>query len=229
MNTVFDFSERGLQASLSWPGFLAICGLFVVLVLIVLRLRTDMGALLERLGLPANRGLRALAVFAVLLSPIWGALLIGVIVLLLRVFLNLPEFGGPEAEVADLRWYVLAVVGLLTALAGLVGTPLALIRVFTTERQTRTAEGNLAIDRVAKAVDQLGSDKVMVRMGGIHALERLIMENNEDRTRFLETLNAFVLYHRESERTNATNGSERELRVDIQAAMDILTSQEWDT
>jgi Pentapeptide repeats (8 copies) len=54
-----------------------------------------------------------------------------------------------------------------------------------------TREGQIT-DRFLRAVDQLGSDKVDVRFGGIFALERIAKDSPSDRSAITEVLSAYV-------------------------------------
>lgn len=47
-------------------------------------------------------------------------------------------------------------------------------------------------DRFLRAVDQLGSEKVDVRFGGIYALERIAKDSPSDRSAITEVLSAFI-------------------------------------
>lgn len=159
--------------------------------------------------------LSALDSFALLLSPVWIALLFGVLYALWRVF----DAFDPGLAGSSLRWHVLAFVGLITALGALVTAPLALIRVYTTERQTRVTEQGHMTDRISKAVEQLGAEKTIkrpgpvvdgkattveetvpsieVRIGGIYALERIAQDSmttdkGRDHIRVMELLCAYI-------------------------------------
>ncbi|SNR97619.1 pentapeptide repeat-containing protein [Blastococcus mobilis] len=55
-------------------------------------------------------------------------------------------------------------------------------------------EGHIT-DRYSKAVEQLGDEKVEVRLGGIYALERLMRDSPADQPTIMETLAAFVRQH----------------------------------
>lgn len=77
---------------------------------------------------------------------------------------------------------------LLQAVAGL----LVIVGVFTTWRQVQVNREGQLTDRLTKAIDQLGGDKVEVRVGAIYTLERLAKNSEQDRTPVAEILTAFV-------------------------------------
>ncbi|NUB42915.1 pentapeptide repeat-containing protein [Fertoebacter nigrum] len=159
--------------------------------------------------------LNALNTFAIVLAPIWMMLLGMVLYGIWRISLGFETALRGD----DLRWHVLAFVGLVTALGALVSAPLALIRVYTTERQTRTAEQGHMTDRISKAVEQLGQEKTVkepgkdadgkditvertqpnieVRIGGLYALERIAQDSmtydkGRDHIRVMEIICAYV-------------------------------------
>ena len=66
-------------------------------------------------------------------------------------------------------------------------------RAWTAHRQANVSEQGLITDRFSKAVDQLGSDQLSVRLGGIYALWRLTEDAPDpDVARVLDILCAFV-------------------------------------
>jgi Protein of unknown function (DUF2934)/Pentapeptide repeats (8 copies) len=98
-----------------------------------------------------------------------------------------------------LSWYGkhhAALAPLLTLVAGVSVAAVALIRHFAqtdADRQRRITES------FSKAVEQLGSDKLEVRLGGIYSLERISKESPDDYWTVMENLTAFV---RERSRRN---------------------------
>ena len=58
--------------------------------------------------------------------------------------------------------------------------------------QTRADRQRRITESFSKAVEQLGSDKIEVRLGGIYGLERISKESDEDYWTVMETLTAFV-------------------------------------
>lgn len=82
---------------------------------------------------------------------------------------------------------------------GAIGLPLLWIRTRAADRQARvanlqakTAEQGHITDRFAKAIEQLGSEKMAVRLGAIYALERLSKDSPGDHLTIMEVLTAYV-------------------------------------
>lgn len=131
-------------------------------------------------------------------------------------------------------------------LAAIIGFPLVFWRTLATHRQSKAAlqQADTASERhrqqtdadrqqritetFARAIDQLGSEKVEVRVGGIHALARIARESPRDHWPIIETLTAFVrekvsLPYPDSEAVEKLKRDEqatpRRLRSDVQAAL----------
>ena len=91
-------------------------------------------------------------------------------------------------------------------LAQILGGVVILIGLYLTWKRISIAEGNLAItqktlqvsqdgqitDRFTKAIEQLGAERLQVRLGGIYALERIAKDSNRDHWPIMEVLAAFV-------------------------------------
>ncbi len=85
--------------------------------------------------------------------------------------------------------YYATIAPLLTLTAGVAVAAVALVRHFAqtdADRQRRITES------FSKAVEQLGSDKLEVRLGGIYSLERISKESPDDYRTVMENLTAFV-------------------------------------
>ena len=65
---------------------------------------------------------------------------------------------------------------------------------FTARNFTLSREGQVT-DRYTKAIEQLGSDKLDVRIGGIYALERVARDSAKDHPTVMEVLTAFIREH----------------------------------
>ena len=87
-----------------------------------------------------------------------------------------------------------------------------------------TEQGQVT-DRYTKAIEQLGSDKLDVRIGGIYALERIARDSARDHPTVMEVLTAFIREHSDEQRPpSGTGDQEREpsIRPDVQAAVTVI-------
>ncbi len=77
--------------------------------------------------------------------------------------------------------------------------------------------------RYAKAIEQLGSDKLDVRIGGVYALERVARDSARDHPTVMEVLTAFIRENSHDRRPPpghpASQEQERSTRPDVQAAV----------
>ena len=69
------------------------------------------------------------------------------------------------------------------------------VTVVTTQQELRVGQQGQITDRYTKAVDQLGSTKLDIRLGGIYALERLASDSPRDDRTVYDVLCAFVREH----------------------------------
>jgi pentapeptide repeat protein len=87
---------------------------------------------------------------------------------------------------------------LLQALAGgalLLGAYFTWRQVQTGRQQVHLAEQGQITERFTRAIDQLGSDHLDVRLGGIYALERIAHDSPNDRATIGEVLTAYIRGH----------------------------------
>jgi uncharacterized protein YjbI with pentapeptide repeats len=119
----------------------------------------------------------------------------------------------------DVRTTLLQGLGTLVAIASVIVT----LRVNNERGQTT--------ERFVKAVDQLGSNKLEARLGGIYALEQVAKGSTAERPMILEILSGFVRGHSPWPPTSAQRSSEVPLRdlpllgvraADVQAVMTTL-------
>jgi hypothetical protein len=129
--------------------------------------------------------------------------------------------GGTDAENARLR----AVTDTRTAmLAGLIGVG-AILTFWLNSRIYRITAGTLELtreghltERYSKAIDQLGSDNLDVRLGGIYALERLAIDSEVYQPTVVEVLSAFAREHGDA----SPVGGDPRLAADMQSALTVL-------
>ena len=87
---------------------------------------------------------------------------------------------------------------LLQALAGgalLLGAYFTWRQVQTGRQQVHLAEQGQITERFTRAIDQLGSDHLDVRLSGIYALERIARDSPGDRATIAEVLTAYIRGH----------------------------------
>jgi hypothetical protein len=122
--------------------------------------------------------------------------------------------GKDKADVRNAtRQILLAAVGGLVLLTGTAFTA----RTFFLSRRAHFT------DRYTKAIGQIASDKLTERLGGIYALEHLMIESERDHNTVVEVLAAFV---RERTRTQPYDTETVQVGVspptDVQAAVTVL-------
>lgn len=159
--------------------------------------------------------------------------LIGFAVIILAVW-QLPSllYGDVSQASPDAR--VQAASGFRTALvAGLAGLA-ALGSLAIANRTYRLTQQGQITDRYTKAIEQLGGDKLDVRLGGIYALERIATDSERDHPTVVEVLSAFVREHSQpstGDDDNVGDGGplapppepgKREPTADVQAAVSVL-------
>ncbi|MFG1872127.1 pentapeptide repeat-containing protein [Micromonospora arborensis] len=66
------------------------------------------------------------------------------------------------------------------------------ISIYYTGNQARLQEQGQVTDRYTKAVEQLGSSQVSVRLGAIYSLERLMRDSPDDQSTIVKVLSGFV-------------------------------------
>lgn len=131
----------------------------------------------------------------------------GLAVVLVSIFV-IPRWLYPPLSAADLRGVLGAQAriqlqqaqsqltndarsSLLQALGGL----LVVAGAMATWRQVHISREGQITDRFTRAVDQLGSKNLDVRIGGIYALERIAKNSPDDRSTIQYILAAFVRHH----------------------------------
>ena len=143
-------------------------------------------------ALPQNiRWLAGSAAVVLVLAVMW-ALLVPAADLLARH--DVGSVRGPlfETAVDNARGRLLTLAAGLFAAGALAVTALN----FALSRRTfQLTEQGQVTDRYTKAVEQLGSDKLDVRIGGIYALERIARDSARDHPTVMEVLTAFIREH----------------------------------
>jgi hypothetical protein len=133
------------------------------------------------------------------------------------------QTGGGKPNASDWRQTVTTLVGIVSVL--LVAAGLFYTNAANRTQQQLTEQGQVT-DRFGRAIDQLGSDKLDVRLGGIYALERLMKDSRPDEPNILEVLSAYIRDHTRTSKGAGENprhqASDHALPTDIQAALEVL-------
>jgi Pentapeptide repeats (8 copies) len=99
--------------------------------------------------------------------------------------------------------------------------------IYTARNFTLSREGQVT-DRYTKAIEQIGSDKLDVRIDGIYALERVTRDSARDHPTIMEVLAAFVRDHSHEQWPPLADNEPgaappaRRTRPDVQAAVTVL-------
>ncbi|MFI0465345.1 pentapeptide repeat-containing protein [Saccharopolyspora sp. 5N102] len=94
--------------------------------------------------------------------------------------------------------------------------------IFTASSVSTQQEGQLT-DRFTKAVEQLGADKLEVRVGGIYALERIARDSPRDHSAVVEVLAALI---REHPPASPIRNGRPVLAADLQAAVTVISRRD---
>ncbi len=88
---------------------------------------------------------------------------------------------------------------IMGGILAIIGIYMGFRRIRASETQVRSLEQQVLVaqegqitERFTRAIEQLGSDKMEVRLGGIYALERIAFDSDKDYWPIMETLTAYV-------------------------------------
>jgi len=174
--------------------------------------------------------------------PLLGGLAIGALGVLLLVFVVLPPWLVPDGAIADpAQLYGARNAVVRTALQAAAGIVL-LMGIYFSWGQLHTAREGQVTERFTRAIDQLGSDRLDLRLGGIYALERIAQNSKADRPTVAEVLCAYVREHSPWPPTQTGQGyadlTPRQVRdlpalhlrmPDVQAALSVLGRGRFDS
>jgi len=132
----------------------------------------------------------------------WSLLALALLAVLVLLLWKVPEwhvaavaYTGPSAahdRMSDEN-------AMRATLAQIIGGGVLLIGLYFTARNLQVAQRNVhateegkITDRFSKAIEQLASDKLGIRLGGIYALERVARDSERDHGPVLDVLTAYV-------------------------------------
>jgi hypothetical protein len=94
-----------------------------------------------------------------------------------------------------------------------------LFTTYFTWKNIKLTEEGIITDRFTKSIEQLGNDKLQVRLGGIYALQRIARDSEPDFCSVIEILTAYV---RESSSYDDVLNQGIKLKADIQIVLDVI-------
>jgi Pentapeptide repeats (8 copies) len=166
---------------------------------------------------PALRERRAFVALAVTVATL----------LVLAVVIIPPLLAGGDDTENDVRSTLLQGLAGLFLAAGLYFTAQTLrhnresaARTFELEREGQITE------RFTRAIDQLGHEKLDVRLGAIYALERIAWDSDREHEPIVEILTAFLREHADKTRGSPGDPSKppsfENSRADVTAALEVI-------
>lgn len=136
---------------------------------------------------------------AALLAGVVGLIVLGTVFVLLPGTVVDHDLAGATVAAQD---RLKAVNDVRTTLLQVIGGLVVLFGAYATWRQLRVSQDGLratqegyVTDRFSRAVDQLGSDKLDVRIGGLHALWRIAEQSARDREAIISIQAAYLRTH----------------------------------
>ena len=151
----------------------------------------------------------------------------GIVVLILwlwvrpiwQIILLIPE---PETRISSQIELVKTLATIFLG-GGVLGTLyLTWRRVNAAERAIEVAQEGQITERFTRAIDQLGSDRVSVRLGGIYALERIARDSAEDHWPVMQVLMDCVPRRPSQDKQPVGDPSELSMPADVQAILTVL-------
>lgn len=123
----------------------------------------------------------------------------------------------------------------ITAVAVLFGLYLIYRRMIAIEKNIQITNEVQIADHFSRAVEQLGTYKLEIQLGGIFTLEKLASESEEDHWIIMEILTAYVRenspFNDEYQNHNIANGrdsfKQRRLATNIQAILSVIGRRKW--
>lgn len=94
-----------------------------------------------------------------------------------------------------------------------------------TDRRIQAVEDGQVTERFTQAIEQLGSDEITIRLGGIYALERIAKDSPKDHWTVMETLTVFIRDESRSFlpiKTSKADDPYPAVSPDVQAALTVI-------
>ncbi len=164
------------------------------------------------------------------MNPSVRVIVVIVVIVALALLLLVPEIQGryladnvaPEDIPALVDEYRRTMAQILAGVALLGGLYLTWRRIGAAERTVEVTQDGQITERFTRAIEQLGNEKIEVRLGGIYALERIARDSEKDHWPIIEVLTTYVRDN--SPATQPVRGPqpERTPTSDVQAILVVL-------
>jgi hypothetical protein len=119
---------------------------------------------------------------------------------------------------------------IMGGILAIIGIYMAHRRIRGLERQVLVAQEGQITERFTRAIEQLGSERMEVRLGGIYALERIANDSDKDYWPIMETLTAYVRERtpwQERPVESTLPGLGKEPSTDIRAVLNVLGRRKY--
>ncbi len=134
----------------------------------------------------------------------------------------------PDAAVPEIRWQRLA--SQATAVAAVGALAISAVSIFytgesvnATRQQVRLQEQGQVTDRFARAIEQLASAQVTVRLGAIYSLERIMRDSRGDQPTVVSVLGGFVRNQAPNKRPGFDRDRQLWLQEEVERPKQFLT------
>ncbi len=116
-----------------------------------------------------------------------------IVLLALGLFIALKSYIAPSpTDFSQRKEFIQLLAQILGGVLLLIGLYLTWRRITATERNVEVAREGQITERFTRAIDQLGSNRLEVRLGGIYALERIARDSEKDHWQIMEVLTAYI-------------------------------------
>lgn len=150
-------------------------------------------------------------------------------VILFAVLLWLPEWMSNQYQFDHVKDWAAQVTANRAMLVNLMGGLAVAVTIYFTYRNFKVAEDKSITDVFSKAIEQLGSSDVSVRLGGIHSLARIARSSKEDYFPIMQILTGYLRHRFQCEalapEPAAKSPAGSHCPVDAQAILNILSDR----
>ena len=184
-----------------------------VLIVKPKRTRAKMGVLVERARQWRPSLLMITAIVAIAVVLAW---------LLLTIWPAISQIAEVDRRISTQITLGKTVAEFILGAAAVVAIWLTSRRVTAAERTVEVAQEGQITERFTRAIDQLGSDKVPIRLGGIYALERIARDSGKDHWQVMQVLMDCVPRKPEPDNQTGEDLPKQPVSSDIQAILEVL-------